>query len=536
MTRWKTICVSAFVPLLVVFFGCGKSTPEPASAPSAIVAPNPLPSGGTALRIHWLGRKEISSDGNATNLMALWDLPETVKLQAQTLGKLSRAPWPFLGKTNQVSADTLLPLLDDLVGQECYLEARQATNAPDAPNEIVLAVHLSADQADLWQSKLATVMDSLGAAPKSKNPATWILNNNSRSKTIEFARAGEWSVLAMAQNHNALLDETIARINSQHTPVVDSSTNAFFEAFADLGQLTHQSGSNALPKISLAMKIEKDGVVTTGDLLFSGAEPIQLNAWNFPTNLISSNADSITAMRGLASWLKTAQWWSNLKAGPPPDQCFVWATQESPMQTYFVAPMPNASNAAARIAELALQKQGPPWLTNALAGFQKSKYAEGLSWRGFPYFTPFLRNDTTNGQNILLGGFLEVEGPPGPPPSGVVDGILSKTNLVYYDRELTTMRIEQWIQLGQAIRFASGAAQLPADSASFQWLRAISPHLNSCSTEITQTGPNKLSLTRKSDLGFSAIELHLLADWLESPEFPLGTYSLLVRSKEPPIQ
>jgi hypothetical protein len=535
MTRWKAICLFAWLPVWAAMFGCGKSTPEPTTPSPAAASPQKSTPSDVTLRIHWLGKKEISADRNSANLMKIWDLPETLKLQAQTLGKLSQAPWRlWLGQTNQTSGNLLLPLLNDVVTQECYLEARKATNAPDAPNEIVLSVHLSADQTDLWQAKLATVMESLGGTPESKNPAGWILRDNTRSNTIEFARAGEWSVLSMAQNHSALLDETIARINSQHTPVVDAATNVFLEGFVDLARLSNQSSSNALSKFSFALKLEEGSVVTTGELTLSGFEPLKLTPWNIPTNLISSNADSITAIRGFAPWLKSSPFWSNLKAGSPPDQCFVWATQESPMETYFIAPMADASNAAARITEFALRRQGPPWLTNALAYFEKSKNANGLSWRGFPYFTPFIRSAGTNGGNYLIGGFLDIDAPAGPPPAGVVESILSKSNLVYYDRELTSLRVAQWIQLGQAIRFIFSAAQLPGDSASFDWLKAIGAHLSSCSTEITQIGPDKLSLARKSDLGFSAIELHLLADWLESPEFPFGTYSVLVRAPEPP--
>jgi len=34
-----------------------------------------------------------------------------------------------------------------------------------------------------------------------------------------------------------------------------------------------------------------------------------------------------------------------------------------------------------------------------------------------------------------------------------------------------------------------------------------------------------LTFARKSTLGFTALELHLLADWLESPRFPHGLHT-----------
>jgi hypothetical protein len=79
--------------------------------------------------------------------------------------------------------------------------------------------------------------------------------------------------------------------------------------------------------------------------------------------------------------------------------------------------------------------------------------------------------------------------------------------------------------MGQFARVVLELAQLPANSASLAWLRAASHQLAFSATEVTQTGPNQLSINRRSSVGFTALELNLLADWLESPEFPRGLYS-----------
>jgi hypothetical protein len=36
-----------------------------------------------------------------------------------------------------------------------------------------------------------------------------------------------------------------------------------------------------------------------------------------------------------------------------------------------------------------------------------------------------------------------------------------------------------------------------------------------------------LELERDATVGLNAFELHLLADWLESPQFPLGLHTFL---------
>jgi hypothetical protein len=105
--------------------------------------------------------------------------------------------------------------------------------------------------------------------------------------------------------------------------------------------------------------------------------------------------------------------------------------------------------------------------------------------------------------------------------------VLGDTNLVAYDWELTGPRLHEWLNFGQLVRFALHLAQVPPKSVTLAWLNAIEPKLQGCVTAVTRTGPAQLSLVRRSELGFSAAELDLLADWLESPQFPRGLNTFL---------
>jgi hypothetical protein len=64
-------------------------------------------------------------------------------------------------------------------------------------------------------------------------------------------------------------------------------------------------------------------------------------------------------------------------------------------------------------------------------------------------------------------------------------------------------------------------------------LKTLETRLGPCITTVTLTGPDQLSFFRKSTAGFAGAELQFLADWLESPQFPFGLYSLLT---PPPSQ
>src|SRR4051794_38822738 len=76
-------------------------------------------------RIHWLGLKKISALPDATNFVAIWNLPETKALLDQTIKKFSEAPWrPQHNGTNGFATNAasalLQPLLQDLVQEECF--------------------------------------------------------------------------------------------------------------------------------------------------------------------------------------------------------------------------------------------------------------------------------------------------------------------------------------------------------------------------------------------------------------------------------
>ena len=72
---------------------------------------------------------------------------------------------------------------------------------------------------------------------------------------------------------------------------------------------------------------------------------------------------------------------------------------------------------------------------------------------------------------------------------------------------------------------AAQRAQLPLESAAMSWLGAIKPRLGDTTTTVTLPDSHTLYFERISIVGFTAAELHLLVDWLESPTFPGGLHT-----------
>jgi hypothetical protein len=103
---------------------------------------------------------------------------------------------------------------------------------------------------------------------------------------------------------------------------------------------------------------------------------------------------------------------------------------------------------------------------------------------------------------------------------------LGLTNLVYYDWETSSNRIEQWMFMGQFIRWVCNRAQVE-DPVSLLWLMAPKPAVGPSTTEVILSSPSRLSFRRESTLGLTGIELNVLIDWINSPRFPVGIYSVL---------
>ena len=147
--------------LVAVVAGCKKSEPATDASGTKPATNSAGWNDNSVLRLHWLGRQRLAADTNAEEFLGIWKLPESARLENQTLDKLALAPWRvFKGDaaTNGAPTSSLRPLLDDLVQEETYLEVRQATNQPV---EWVLAVRLSEARARLWETNLATVIESL---------------------------------------------------------------------------------------------------------------------------------------------------------------------------------------------------------------------------------------------------------------------------------------------------------------------------------------------------------------------------------------
>ena len=511
------------IALLALAGGCKKSSAPPAGPPPV----------ETVARLHWVGKHKLEADPAATNFISIWNLPESARLQAQTLDKLALAPW-LLGRgpaaSNGAPAPLLRALLDDLVQREACLEIRNATNLP---GELVLAVRLADDRAALWRTNLATVLQSLtGLEPAADTNGGWTLRKHDTPNRLDLARAGEWTLVGLANDTNTLLPEIAARIARAGSPVPNPATNAWISADLNLPRAAAALGLNwRLPKdwpaISLNLEPKGDAVRTAGHLKFPRPLPFTLDPWNVPTNLISEPLVSFTALRGVQPWLSSLPLWQQFQAGPFPNQLFFWACDGLPFLSFFAAPSADATSTV-EIISSKLVTDGNTWLAEQGTGkFLKLTNANGVVWSDAMMLAPHIKVAGSAEGPFIFGGLLPMKGSNLPMPAELLGQFMGRDDIVAYDWEMTAPRIEQLLYSSQLIRLLLNKAQVPPPSASVAWLRALENVLGNCGTVVTRTGPDRLDFTRNSTMGLSAVELHLLVDWLESPLFPKGLNTFL---------
>jgi hypothetical protein len=153
--------------------------------------------------------------------------------------------------------------------------------------------------------------------------------------------------------------------------------------------------------------------------------------------------------------------------------------------------------------------------------------AQGISWGNMEGLKPFVRSAESGTNSFLVAGLLPENTTPQPSAAqkALFGELLGQTNLVYLGWEDTASRLDAWLPVSQTARALAGLAPLPTECLSLEWLAALRPRVGETKTTVIQSGPNLLQIHRESTTGFSASELHLIADWLESPKFPRGLYT-----------
>lgn len=500
---------------------------------------NPAVTGASEdiLRVHWLGKKGLVGNTNTAYLLSIWNLPEAAVLENQILDKLALAPWRVLARetnatlTNTPAALLLRPLLEDSLQHETFVNVRRLR---DSEIDGTVAVRLAPERATLWRSNIAGLLQALPprcgirAVPAGD---AWRLQSAHSTNYLSLVASQGWTVARIGPK--PVTSTQVANQLPKQPWIHSTGTNDWLQLHANLHRLgaTTSSPSNSAPfslsGVDLAWYCEGDYVRTRGR--FAVAQPLQakLEPWTIPTNVIHNPMLNFTAIRGFQAYLEANPLLKLLNVSAAPNQLFLWSLQGGPFFSYAAFPMPNAGVTIDATAP-ALKTLLTPWLsTKARGALSYNPTNHSISWMAVPVLTPTFLSVTSNVGELLLGQAALMKPPPtGKPFPNELVGILERgTNLVFYDWEITQHRLADLFPTLQAARVACRFPQLPAQAVGIPFFKAVAPKLGNAVTTLKLRSPTELTFERKSHSGLTALEWHLVADWMESPTFPCGLHS-----------
>ena len=476
----------------------------------------------------------MANNSNAAKLRELWNLPETRRFVEQTLHKLAHAPRTFYGERvapaqDERGAALLRPLLDDLLLNESFLQVR---GPADQTAEWTLLVRLPADRLPVWRAGLTELMRLWGMGAAATNTvegfAAWEVKGTDARARMRCVEAGQWLVLGIGRNDLPEVGEAARRIKGAGRPIRVAS-DYWLQTELNLPRLVAAldlSPAIQWPHAELSVIGKGENLRSSVRMVFPEPVTGPLDPWNIPTNVINDPLVSFTAARGVSPWFRNCALLQQLGLTPAPNDVFLWAQgrkplqRDVPFQTFIAFPLKDAASKLQRAEDRAAPLLGTNWQRPGLTQVSWLTNRHQLFWRGLPMITPFLRPAEYQGTELVVGGLFPPSPLTNPPPAELLSQFSDQSKLVYYDWEIGEARLFQWRVMAQLFAVLANKPQFTTNTAGLPWLMAMEPKLGNTVTEITADSPKEWSLVRKSQIGFTGVELVALTRWLESIHFP----------------
>lgn len=247
--------------------------------------------------------------------------------------------------------------------------------------------------------------------------------------------------------------------------------------------------------------------------------PWKSDSWQIPTELVRSPLISFTAGQNIAAFLNLNPLFSRIGGSLLTNQFYAWALGEMPLQSYMAWPVADADKALEEWST-----EAPPAFNADLEQFNGSE----LVWQAdlrrlylskLGMVAPDLTAALDHGRQFLLSTLFPLLPNNPPAPDELLKQINGRTNLVYYDWEITGPRLQEWRLLGRILLTRRGVKthdMAVARGIEDRWMGGLRPLVGNTVTEITRVAPNELSVVRNSPVGFTGIEIFLLSDWLST--------------------
>ncbi|HZM03513.1 MAG TPA: hypothetical protein VFC44_10840 [Candidatus Saccharimonadales bacterium] len=472
----------------------------------------------------------------------IFSLPSTRQFEDLVYSRVAQT----LAQSLQLQMDTttitaIRSLLDDATQVE---SVGSFGGASGHPLNFVFAFRLDKKRAQAWQQALEQASHRSGESFRADafTGSQW---NKGATNSFWIVPARDWMVVGRGDDLANVRLEFLRQIQKTGEPSESLRAN-WFEADVDWARLAQW-----LPLSSCPLKLGRTqiGIGAQGrDFIMDGRityrEPMQWHPqpWRTPTNLVREPLLAFSTGQDVQAFFNSTEAVSRLGATLFEDQFYFWAMGEMPFESYLAWPVQNATNAMRDLAPRATALLNPD--LKKIDGTELVWHAgqTQLLWTKLQLIAPFLQSASGSGGQFLLATLFSLTRGTRAAPSALWEQFKNRSDLVYYDWELTGPRLLQLRTLTQMLPVLQWAglstdAQKSAGDERTRlnleehWLAGLTPELGNTVTQITKSGPSELKVVRKSPFVFTSLELVLLSHWLTgTPAGPIN-FALLPQAK-----
>ncbi len=496
-----------------------------------------------AIQYHFAGAADLAGNTNFDRAKKMLGLPAATRFQDLVLNRWAGV----FGHDLQLDAGgnstvLLRPLLNDLL----QAESMASFGGRDkARMDFVLAARLDAKSAAAWQKTLETALHGQGE-PLTAEGFSGRRWSRPGSHALWILRARDWTVAGRGEDLSLVRAEYLQHIKLDNRPAPAVKEN-WFSAQVDWPLLANWVPVSAGPlKLARTMVDVTAGggrMHATAHVSYPTAVPWQPQPWRIPKGLVNGPLSSFTAARNLAAYMNPNQTFSRLSSDPLNNQLFCWAMAQMALESYAACPVSGATNTM-----LMLGAEAPKIFNPVLEARNHSQLAwvpkeDKLSWTHMQLTAPTLEAAHDPSGDFLLAKVFPMASQHNPPPNQLWSQVEGRNDLVYYDWEVTGLRLMQWRLLTELLpvfppptaaetaRRQKAGTNTKALALTENWLAELAPFLATTVTEATRKSPTELTVLRNSEFGFTGLELVLLSHWLaDAPVGPID-YSLLPVAK-----
>jgi hypothetical protein len=468
------------------------------------------------LKLHFAGIETLTKREDAKTLKAIWSQKETRELRTEVLGKLAN----HLGKISGGNSSQFKYILSDLGLGETILKVTTGDNGQN----ISLMATMSNTRGKEWIKQLKQLAKSTGATLQEQQQAGttgWRVDFK-EGRSLGFGYVNGWMLVGIGQSTFKPLKQAARKIYKEGRAIPADTENDLtieVQASALPAAIKNQLPSSA-NSIRITSKLKKDNFFTKAVVEFNKELPNKIENWEIPTRTITEPLVSFTAARGIG--LSTAQEvLKPLQLKPTNNQFFAWSQGRTKFQSFFAVkvddPKTEIASLAKRISDFKKTgNDGESYIGNVVHDPKKPS----VTWGNVPLFAPYLTKGNSDDKGYVVGGVFPPDPIKKPIPKELLSEFINKENLIYYNWEITGQRLAKWNLLIQfAAILSDEREQLVNKTKGISFITSLYSKLGNTITDATLSS-NKLTITRKSHLGLSALEIALATRWLDNPQFP----------------